>query len=152
MTIGVLLIYADTAHDKLRWACSDKVAHINSSLSKAKELSNSKKIDKLRDLLNTTYQVSGECKSTNSNQDFDLDGNEFFGTDNLKIVIKKLINGDSKSLQKPKVTYQSVTKKAKYLYFDENMGKAFFLIDGVKTGLWATPTEGDCERTSLKKY
>jgi len=155
LTIGVLIVSANTPHDKLRWACSDKVAHINSSLSKAKELSNPKKIDKLRDLLNTTYQVSGECKSTDSNQDFDLDGNELFGTDNLKIVIKKLINGDSKSLEKPKVTYPSITKEAKYLYFDENIGKVFFLIDGVKTGLWATPTEeliNNKNRTIKIKY
>ncbi len=98
--IGLFVITIYALGNQLQWDCTDKVFELNYQLEEVKKLSNPTKIDKLRDLLNTIYEVSGECKSTDVNKDFDLNGGEFLGTDNLKKEIKKIIKESNKKTTK----------------------------------------------------
>jgi len=90
--------FTDTTNGQIQESkntkCIGKIAELDYQFRETNKLANPERIDKFRDLLNTVYEVSGECKFMDSNKDFFADGSYIFGTDNLKIVIKMILKGE----------------------------------------------------------
>ncbi len=143
--IGLFIISVYVLGNQLQWDCTEKVFELNYQIEEAKKLPSPKKIDKLRNLLNTIYEVSGECKSTDVNKDFAYNGSNNLGTDNLKIVIKMIIEGKDSAANKIQKETDSTLERerreasiiveGKYISYNYNTKRGTFEIGGYKTEL-----------------
>jgi len=99
--------------------CWDGVLTLNYDLADIKKLSNPLKKDKLKDLMLETYKVADKCKNE-SNEDFGQDGENFLGTDNLKVLINSILDGDDNGANKILLKQQepmSMTSEGKFISY-----------------------------------
>ena len=122
-----LILTTNALANKHEWDCEDKVVELNNKLYDIKVKKNTKNEKLIKQFLKKVQDVAIECKTTHVSQDFDMDGGDHYGTDNLFIEGRSLLN----HIPKPK-SKEGIVANAKYLSYDHKLNYAIFEIDHAK--------------------
>ncbi len=79
------------------WECQQKAMSLNFDLESVNELSGTNKINKAEEILSRVNDIAYRCNNIGADEDFDLEGSDLYGTNNLKIKIRDILKDPNKN-------------------------------------------------------
>jgi len=79
------------------WECQQKVMSLNFDLESINELSGTNRINKIKEILSRVNDIAYRCNNIGADEDFNLEGSDLYGTNNLKIKINDILNNPNKN-------------------------------------------------------